>query len=588
MKIKTILGIALAVGSLASCSVEDNESSADSVKENYTREFIKQFGTINPNQDWSVAEQKSITVDLPKASHVQIFEKQGDEFRLAADYEGVTKKTITFDGLEGDDTPFIVYVDDAKFAVDNGGTLAISSDALSGAKRTSKIPDGTDWITRAKDQTKIVLSSTDETMKKLAEGNGQNLVEQGVVETVPSGSAGIISPNKPFTLYPMYWNSKKKHVVGIYYYEGFNLTRVPVYVDKEGDSQDDLSFYPALLDRVWGYAPKAYPAETDAEDCWAYTHTNTPGAITGWDSKWNVKFIDNKKFQFSSRGYTVTTKASLWAGIYVEVDGNYYYSDPKLNDGKKFFADHVVKDGDGTDKTAYSYICFDDPDDSCNEGDRDFNDLVIYIPQELTHTSNKEVEWTIACEDLGGAYDYDFNDLVFRMTHTAGKDVAHIFPVAAGGTLSAQLFFNDKPISEEWHSHFGKGHEPNVMINTGKGPEEHAMKMIHLSDMDEDWSITQFGNNANGLSIRVTRADGSVVSVVGPKKGEAPQMLILPYDWQWPTEQTRITTAYPDFGTWGENYQSSSWVDNKDAKSVITGFGEMEITGNGEKKYSVK
>ena len=87
MKIKTILGIALAAGSLASCSVDDNENVTDSVKENYTREFIKQFGTINPNQDWSVVEQKSVTVNLPKASHVQIFEKQGNEFRLAADYK---------------------------------------------------------------------------------------------------------------------------------------------------------------------------------------------------------------------------------------------------------------------------------------------------------------------------------------------------------------------------------------------------------------------------------------------------------------------------------------------------------------------
>ncbi len=77
MKLKTILGVALVAGSLASCSVEDNESAASKVKEDYTREFIKQFGTIDRNQDWSVVEQKSVTVDLTQPAHVKIYEKQG-------------------------------------------------------------------------------------------------------------------------------------------------------------------------------------------------------------------------------------------------------------------------------------------------------------------------------------------------------------------------------------------------------------------------------------------------------------------------------------------------------------------------------
>ncbi len=77
MKIKTILGVALVAGSFASCSVEDNESASAKIKEDYTREFIKQFGTIDRNQDWSVVEQKSVTVDLAQPAHVKIYEKQG-------------------------------------------------------------------------------------------------------------------------------------------------------------------------------------------------------------------------------------------------------------------------------------------------------------------------------------------------------------------------------------------------------------------------------------------------------------------------------------------------------------------------------
>ena len=77
MKIKTFLGIALAAGSLVSCSVEDNSSETSKIMEDYTRNFIKQFGTIDQNQDWSVVEQKNVTVDLASPSHVKIYEKQG-------------------------------------------------------------------------------------------------------------------------------------------------------------------------------------------------------------------------------------------------------------------------------------------------------------------------------------------------------------------------------------------------------------------------------------------------------------------------------------------------------------------------------
>ncbi len=583
MKIKTILGIALAAGSLASCSVEDNDTVADNVKENYTREFIKQFGTINPNQDWSVVEQKSITVNLPKASHVQVFEKQGDEFRLAADYEGVTKQTITFDGMEGDNTPFLVYIDsDAAYAVENGGTLTVGS-ATSGPKRATKIPSDCKWITRG-NKTIITLSSTESVMKILAENNGKD--NSGYLDKIPAGNRGLVQNTDPISFYPLYWNSKNKHVAGIYYNDETTnqLVHIPVYADKADTYKDDadkedLCFY------TTNNTLKDYPAETDAEDCWKFTHTYNYALIT---RKWNVSYEEN--FKFYSRPYTITPTKSLAAGIYVEVNGHKYYSDPNLNDGKNFFAIRPVTEGNGSDKT-YTYLCFDDPDDNdyTAEGDHDFNDLVLYTPRQMTPVTRNETEWTIACEDLGGTFDYDFNDLVFRVTHVAGNDYARIYPVAAGGTLPAYLYYNDKPISEEWHSHFGhSGYESNVMINTGKGSEEHGVKTILVKDLPTDWSITAFSKTDGGLNIKVKRADNTWTTVTGPEKGAAPQMLILPYDWQWPTELTRITTAYPDFGTWGENYQSSSWVNNKVSDYIITGFGEKEITSIGQKEYSVK
>lgn len=84
--------------------------------------------------------------------------------------------------------------------------------------------------------------------------------------------------------------------------------------------------------------------------------------------------------------------------------------------------------------------------------------------------------------------------------------------MAAGGTLSAHLCYNGNEISDEWHSHFGNGYESNVMINTGKGVETHAVKTIRLENLPTDWSIKAFTNNSNGLSINVN----STVSVTVP------------------------------------------------------------------------
>ena len=579
MKIKTILGIALAAGSLASCSVDDNENVTDSVKENYTREFIKQFGTINPNQDWSVVEQKSVTVNLPKASHVQIFEKQGNEFRLAADYKDVTKQTITFDGTEGDNTPFLVFVDDAAYAVENGETLTVGAAAKGGPARAKKYPEGLGWITRG-DKTIIQLSSTDVTLNVLANNNGKNVLDMGTVTEMASGNRGLLSKGVTVNFYPLYWNSPKKHTVGIYYNDQSTsqIVHIPVYADKtdtyvDDADKEDLSFGPDAVAQIgW------YPVETDAENCWHYSHTRK--GIFG-PTTWDVTY--ERGFKFRSRSYEIKPTTSIAAGIYVEVDGNYYYSDPALNGGKKFFAQNHISSGDGTDEEGYTYLCFDDPDDNGNEGDKDYNDLVLYTPTEMTPITRNETEWTIACEDLGGTFDYDFNDIVFRVRHTSGNDYAILIPVAAGGTLPAQLYYNNTPISDEWHHHFGNGYATDVMINTGKGEETHAVKTIRLQNLPTDWSITAFTTQANGLSIKVTRANGDVTSVTGPSAGSAPQMLILPYDWQWPVELTRITKAYPDFGTWGSNYTNSSWVNNKVAENLISGFSDTEITANGQK-----
>ena len=561
MKIKTIFGLTLAAASLAACSVEDQDDSTAKVKEDYTRGFVKEFGTINANQDWSVVEQKQVTVKTATASDVKIYEKQAGEYRLAAHYANVQgSKTITFDGLEGDDTPFIVSVDGNLMAAANGETVDCSGATAQakGVKRAAVYPDNSP-VQRNSSAEKITLSTDDNIMETLS-SDGENHTK--TVTVAGTGYVEVLTGGESVSFYPMYWNSANTHTLGIYYYDNVTGKRTEIDIYKDHDSED-MAFYANQTAASWGTSNYHY-TEAGQTNCWHYDATRT------WDHSnghWTANYFTG--FKFYSHAYTVTPSQSVVCGLYVKVNGNTYYSQPELNDDKQaHFAYRTI--GSGSD--AYTYLCFDDPD--TNDGD--YNDLVFYSPRTIAPVSANDIAWTVACEDLGGTFDYDFNDLVFRVSHISGNTYATIVPLAAGGTLPATLYYGETAISKEWHQHFGNGYESNQMINTG-GTSEDVVTPIQINGLPTDWSMKAFTSTDGGLQIKVDRTDGLQTSVTAPSKGEAPQMLVLPYEWQWPIELTRITLAYPDFGQWGENYTNSGWVSNSVPDNLMPAITTLNV-----------
>ena len=559
MNMKTIFALSVASVSFAACGVDEDAAKSIPVQESYTRDFIKTFGTINPNQDWNVVEQKSVTINTSSPVDVLIYEKQGGEYKLAADYKAVSgSKTITFDGLEGDDTPFIVSLDGNMLPATNGETVNYNGQAA-GVKRTSAIPSDCSWINRAENGTKITLSSDDNIMEILST-DGQDHTK--TVTVAGTGYTEFLEKGQGVTFYPMYWNSTYTHTAGIYYYDKdkAGIVRVPMYTDHDSDDLAFYTYYELGTLKFWG--DPSYYTESGQTNCWYYDNW---GSLVKRNH--NVSYASD--FQFKSHAYTVTPEQSILCGIYVQIGNKYYYSNPALNDDRQaHFAYRTV----GSGNSAYTYLCFDDPETN----DKDYNDLVFYTPRQLTPVTKKEISWLVACEDLGGTFDYDFNDIVFRVYHLSGNNYLTIVPAAAGGTLEAYLYYGDTQVSDEWHQHFGDGHDYTDMINTGRIEEKNVWP-IRLTGVPTDFSMTQFTQassddttdaNDGGFKILVKNGD-STYSVTRPSKGAAPQMLVLPSDWQWPVELTRITTTYPDFGTWGENYTTSSWVSNKVADTFI-------------------
>ena len=192
-------------------------------------------------------------------------------------------------------------------------------------------------------------------------------------------------------------------------------------------------------------------------------------------------------------------------------------------------------------------------------GDEDLNDIVFWVqgqyktpeppitvpdPDPLPEPQSES--WIIACEDLGNTDDIDFNDIVFSVSHTAGETTAKVTPLAAGGVLPSNIYHGGNNLGEIHN--LINGAQPNAngqysMLNTGsKGTPGSAITI----NVPADYSVTN-----HGFTVKVKDQNESIV-LESAEIGTAPQMLVLPGEWAWPTERTPIGTAFPLFVDWSK------------------------------------
>lgn len=259
-------------------------------------------------------------------------------------------------------------------------------------------------------------------------------------------------------------------------------------------------------------------------------------------------------------------------GTYTE--SNYNYSLPELNkrinhlDDNKDCPTYITeKDQWGNQVSArgaikaaswtfngQTFLGFED-----GGNDEDLNDIVFWVqgqykapeppitvpdPDPLPEPQSES--WIIACEDLGNTDDIDFNDVVFSVSHTAGETTAKVTPLAAGGVLPSNIYYGGSNLGEIHN--LINGAQPNAngqysMLNTGsKGTPGSAITI----NVPADYSVTN-----HGFTVKVKDQNESIV-LESAQIGTAPQMLVLPGEWAWPTERTPIGTAFPMFVDWSK------------------------------------
>lgn len=560
---KLIFGSMLLSGALlASCT----ESVYDApVIESYTKSFIQRFGTVHPEQDWNVAERKSVTVNPGSEKNVKIYSLMGDAYKMVGNYSDLSGETsLSFDASQNVND-FVVTVGNRAMCVKNGEKADFG--VLS---RTYPTGGTTDVWKKLDDHKRFPLSDVLPFLEKLPESsdNRNNA-------TIHSDFLGVTTASRSIKVYPVYWNASYKHTLGIYTYDdtGNNITYYPIYNSRVGDD-------------VKIEASDQTELKTPAQlDCWG-----------GGDTKsYAINNAHTKVEAIHSRGFEITLPEGVVFGFYIDAvtsrgaEVGRWHSERHLNtgdvgsvpNGHAAFTSITTEDENGN-RYMRTYLGFEDcqmPNGSLC--DNDLNDLVLIFdpaPVIIDHTTE---EWILAAEDLGQTDDFDFNDMVVSVKHVAGSDKAEITPRAAGGIYEIYLMRNDQVVAPEgstgeFHTLISQNVGPSKdglypMLNTyspGPAGQSFTISVPTYFSMATYGDIDQMG----GFSLKVVRPDQSPSEIVvsPPGNGDIPQMICVPASWKWPKERVGMEGAYPTFGNFGYDYTNVDWISSCVPDSVLT------------------
>ena len=255
----------------------------------------------------------------------------------------------------------------------------------------------------------------------------------------------------------------------------------------------------------------------------------------------------------------------------------------------------------------YDNFTFMGIDDDLNGGDLDCNDVTFalsnskgekYIPEftESTKNSNwnKDVieehpeyinppsleetnlqSWTLAFENAGLDIDYDFNDVVLKVTPDTKNGKAEVKLLAAGAQRKTEVYFN-RTLLGEVHKLFGVS--TDTFVNTTSNTA--TKKAVTLDSIEWPKNTTMEEQRMN-FSLKVYNDDGTLDREFSMEDllndMQSPQALCVAGNWKWPKERINVYVAYPLIGKWGVNFNNqeySNWYSQPKADAVVTPLEE--------------
>lgn len=223
MQIKTSATIALLTLSASMYSCKSDDIPAPDANEQYNREFIKQFGPFDPNHDWNMSTQVSITVSTPKSTEVKIYADVDNKTYLFGTFKGVSgTRTLSVDVPKGTNS-LTVSACGIDIATAPGGSVNFNlSRSVYKGEISAKLCERTLWKAFEDD----AITSYRTTLPE----HDLNLGK--VVDNF------TISPRyNEFIIYPIFYQTSNNVTLGLYYrpdgtYDTSEFIKIPIYNHK--------------------------------------------------------------------------------------------------------------------------------------------------------------------------------------------------------------------------------------------------------------------------------------------------------------------------------------------------------------------
>lgn len=163
--------------------------------------------------------------------------------------------------------------------------------------------------------------------------------------------------------------------------------------------------------------------------------------------------------------------------------------------------------------------------------------------------------YTYAFEDITTtAGDYDFNDVILKVSTIPVDGKMEVKLVAAGATKDLKVFYGNTPLFGGQEVHAAMGCESGQMVNTG------GVKGNIVTDYSITWPKEGTLENADFKILDVK--NNMYVSLPRYSTGSIPYAIVVPKDWDFPGERQRVDSKYPNFKDWAEDMtQEQTWYD---------------------------
>lgn len=246
MRQKQLLSLALtaSVGAaiiLSGCSAEPI---LPSKSEEYSREFIKNFGVFDRTHDWNHATRTTVDITTTRPTDVKIYADVDGTRYLFGTYLKVNgQKTLDVDIPKGV-TDLVVRANGQNYAVKAGGSVdATTSRSTNRASRS--ITYGEYPVTVNGVKQTIIVSKTEESEWRTI----SSIDVEGYNSVMPETELNINRPNVnidfvfrsvgPVIIYPVYWNTIQPNKLGIAYKdENGELQHIELWQKYSSDTFD--------------------------------------------------------------------------------------------------------------------------------------------------------------------------------------------------------------------------------------------------------------------------------------------------------------------------------------------------------------